>query len=133
MKRYVLRARLVDDPPPVCDAQAEFIGELSANANKELSIEVSLNQISSRWQDVTIDIVEYKEVYHKIRSTEDLFQVRTNDTVQLESWVVARAVVQLWRAVHGPPSDCPAMVVVWRRGSLLLLRCWRTTRCRCRR
>lgn len=56
--------------------QAEFIGELSANANKELSIEVSLDSIKGRWQDVAIDVVEYKDVYHKIRSTEDLYQVR---------------------------------------------------------
>jgi dynein heavy chain len=57
-------------------SQAEFIGELSANANKELSIEVSLDSIKGRWQDVAIDVVEYKDVYHKIRSTEDLYQVR---------------------------------------------------------
>lgn len=64
---------------------------------------MSLNQISSRWQDVTIDIVEYKEVYHKIRSTEDLFQVRTNDTVQLElgsrSWRCAALARCPWPTV----------------------------------
>jgi dynein heavy chain, axonemal len=71
--------------------QAEFIGELSANANKELSIEVSLDGITSRWQDITIDIVDYKEVYHKIRSTEDLFQVRYDPSVGLTGIVYREA------------------------------------------
>ena len=65
--------------------QAEFIGELSANANKELAIEVSLDQITARWQEVSIDIVAYKEVYHKVRSTEDLYQVLEDDSVSLST------------------------------------------------
>ena len=64
---------------------SEFIGELSANATKELNIERSLEDIETRWADVSIDIAEYKEVYFKIRSTEDLFQILEDDSVALST------------------------------------------------
>ena len=53
-------------------AHADMIGEMSANANKELNIEQGLVAIEERWKDIDIDITNY--VYYKIRSTEDLFQ-----------------------------------------------------------
>lgn len=53
---------------------AEFIEELSASANKELAIEMSLAEIRKVWADMKIDYAKYKEVYFKIRSTEELFQ-----------------------------------------------------------
>lgn len=38
------------------NAHTEFIGELSTNANKELAIEVALNELEKRWIDVELDI-----------------------------------------------------------------------------
>jgi dynein heavy chain, axonemal len=62
-----------------------FVGELSTNANKELSIELSLAALALRWQSIDIDVAPYKEGNFKIRSTEDLFQVLEDDGVQLSS------------------------------------------------
>ncbi|CAM9519959.1 unnamed protein product, partial [Discosporangium mesarthrocarpum] len=57
---------------------AEFIGDLSTTANKELNIEQASARfcIAERWRDINIDMGEYKDKYHKIRSTDDLFQAR---------------------------------------------------------
>ena len=64
---------------------SDFIGEMSGNANKELNIERSLQEIEVRWADVIIDMAEYKDVYFKIRSTEDLFQLLEDDSVALST------------------------------------------------
>ncbi|GMI21327.1 hypothetical protein TeGR_g3290 [Tetraparma gracilis] len=64
---------------------SEFVGEMSANANKELNIERSLADIETRWADVIIDMAEYKEIYYKVRSTEDLFQLLEDDSVALST------------------------------------------------
>ena len=64
---------------------ADFIGTLSANANKELSIEEALNGIKERWATVTIDMGEYKGVYFKIQSADDLFMALEDDQVQLST------------------------------------------------
>jgi dynein heavy chain len=62
----------------------DFISELSANANKELSIEQSLASIALRWQSIDIETAPYKGTY-KISSTDDLFQVLEDDSVQLST------------------------------------------------
>ena len=62
-------------------AHADMIGEMSANANKELNIEQGLVAIEERWKDIDIDITNYKDIYYKIRSTEDLFQSLEDDAV----------------------------------------------------
>ena len=64
---------------------ADFIGEMSANANKEFAIETALQDIAKRWGDIDIDIVEYKEVYFKVRSTEDLFAFLEDDQVAIST------------------------------------------------
>ena len=64
---------------------ADFIGELSGNANKELAIETALEAIEGRWVDIIIDAAEYKEVYFKIKSTDDLYQVLEDDAVSLST------------------------------------------------
>ena len=64
---------------------ADFIGTLSANANKELSIEQALNGIQERWGVVTIEMGEYKNVYYKILTADDLFMALEDDQVQLST------------------------------------------------
>ncbi|CAK4669134.1 unnamed protein product [Aphanomyces euteiches] len=64
---------------------AEFISNMSANASKELSIEQALDGIEARWNSIEIDIVEYKSVYFKVRSAEDLFTALEDDQVQLST------------------------------------------------
>ncbi len=61
---------------------ADFIEELSGKANMELAIEKSLAEIASAWSRIDIDLVEYKEVYYKIRSTDDLFQTLEDHAVK---------------------------------------------------
>ena len=67
-----------------------FIGELSNNANKELAIEQSLIEIAEAWKDIDIDTVEYKEVYYKIRSTEDLYGFLEDHQVTLSAMKTSR-------------------------------------------
>ncbi|RQM24639.1 hypothetical protein B5M09_005107 [Aphanomyces astaci] len=64
---------------------AEFISTLSGNASKELSIEQALDGIESRWNSINIDMVEYKSVYFKVRSADDLFTALEDDQVQLST------------------------------------------------
>ncbi|KAE9255217.1 Dynein-1-beta heavy chain, flagellar inner arm I1 complex [Phytophthora fragariae] len=64
---------------------AEFISTLSGNAGKELSIEQTLDNIEKRWAAIDVDITEYKGVYYKIRSADDLFTALEDDQVQLST------------------------------------------------
>ncbi|RHY32696.1 hypothetical protein DYB32_002341, partial [Aphanomyces invadans] len=64
---------------------AEFISNMSSNASKELSIEQALDGIETRWNSIDVDIVEYKSVYFKVRSAEDLFTALEDDQVQLST------------------------------------------------
>ena len=64
---------------------AEFIGDLSSNANKELAIEQSLGEIENRWMSVELDIGTYKDKYYKLRSTDDVSQFLEDDAVALST------------------------------------------------
>jgi len=66
-------------------SHTEFIGEMSANANKELAIEVALNDLEKRWADVELDIGTYKEKYYKFRSTDEISQFLEDDSVALST------------------------------------------------
>jgi dynein heavy chain len=64
---------------------ADFISTLSSSANKELAIEQALEAIANRWESEEIDMVEYKSVYFKVRSTEDLFTALEDDQVAVST------------------------------------------------
>jgi dynein heavy chain len=64
---------------------SEFIGEMSANANKELQIEVALADIEERWQEISINLAPYKDKYFKVQSTEDLYQFLEDDQVSVST------------------------------------------------
>eukprot|EP00743_Colponemidia_sp_Colp-15_P025432 GILK01038455.1.p1 GENE.GILK01038455.1~~GILK01038455.1.p1 ORF type:complete len:292 (-),score=77.18 GILK01038455.1:1-819(-) len=64
---------------------AELIAELSSNAVKELSIEQALANISAIWTDLKLDIVDHKDVYWKIRGTDELFQALEENQVTLSA------------------------------------------------
>ena len=64
---------------------SDFIGELSANAFKELSIEKSLKEIETIWQDMKIEMSRYKQQYYKITTTEELFQTLEDHLVNLST------------------------------------------------
>eukprot|EP01138_Halocafeteria_seosinensis_P001392 gb/GECG01001428.1/.p1 GENE.gb/GECG01001428.1/~~gb/GECG01001428.1/.p1 ORF type:complete len:4689 (+),score=693.48 gb/GECG01001428.1/:1-14067(+) len=64
---------------------ADFVGELSANAFKELSIENSLKEIERIWHDMQIEMSVYKQQYYKISTTEDLFQTLEDHLVNLST------------------------------------------------
>ncbi|CAM9180031.1 unnamed protein product [Ectocarpus fasciculatus] len=66
-------------------AHAEFIGELSSNANKELAIENTLAELEKRWADIELDVGAYKDKYYKLKSTDDLTQFLEDDSVALST------------------------------------------------
>eukprot|EP00232_Nephroselmis_pyriformis_P029065 CAMPEP_0182867354 /NCGR_PEP_ID=MMETSP0034_2-20130328/8675_1 /TAXON_ID=156128 /ORGANISM="Nephroselmis pyriformis, Strain CCMP717" /LENGTH=4528 /DNA_ID=CAMNT_0024999703 /DNA_START=83 /DNA_END=13669 /DNA_ORIENTATION=- len=72
------------------DAHAEFIGELSTNASKELAIEQSLESIGVIWEGeegLVLDMVPYKdskEIF-KLRSTEDVYAALEDNVVTLST------------------------------------------------
>ena len=47
---------------------AEFIGELSSNANKELAIETALEAIEGRWIDIVIDVTSTRKCTSRSRA-----------------------------------------------------------------
>ncbi len=63
----------------------DFIQDTSNAANKELAIENSLAEIAAAWAGLDLDLVEYKQVYYKVRSTEDLFQTLEDQAVAVSA------------------------------------------------
>ncbi|GBG32973.1 Dynein heavy chain 2, axonemal [Hondaea fermentalgiana] len=63
----------------------EFISEMSANANKELAIEQSLKDIEETWSTIDIEMGDYKEVYWKVKSTEEMFTQLEDNQVALST------------------------------------------------
>ncbi|OQR95763.1 dynein heavy chain, partial [Thraustotheca clavata] len=90
---------------------AEFISAMSANASKELSIEQALDSISARWDSIDLDMVEYKTVYFKVRSAEDLFTSLEDDQVQLSTMKASpffesfKAKITYWEAALSHVSE----------------------------
>lgn len=64
---------------------AEFIGELSANANKELAIEMALQDLEKRWAEVQLEVGQYKEKYWKLKAVDDITQFLEDDSVALST------------------------------------------------
>ena len=69
---------------------AEFIGDLSATANKELGIETALNEMDSAWENVEIEMTVHKEIYVKIRDVEDLFAQLEDNQVSISTMKASR-------------------------------------------
>ena len=69
---------------------ADFIGELSANANKELGIESALNEMDGIWAEVNIEMSDHKEIYYKIRDVEDLFAQLEDNQVSISTMKASR-------------------------------------------
>jgi len=63
----------------------EFISDMSSNANKELAIEQSLSEIEEVWLSVNIEMTEFKTVYWKIKSTEEMFTQLEDNQVSLST------------------------------------------------
>jgi len=63
----------------------DFISEMSANANKELAIEQSLEEIEEAWSTIDIEMGEYKEIFWKVKSTEDMFAQLEDNQVALST------------------------------------------------
>ncbi|KAJ3375748.1 Dynein heavy chain 2, axonemal [Allomyces arbusculus] len=67
------------------DQYSESIGIMSGAATKELSIEEGLQGIKDAWQSLELDIVGYKDKYHKVRSTDAIFELLEDNQVTLSS------------------------------------------------
>jgi dynein heavy chain len=63
----------------------EYIGEIAANANKELAIEKSLEELEERWISIELDIDLYKDKYYKLKSTDDIAQILEDDSVAIST------------------------------------------------
>jgi dynein heavy chain len=53
---------------------ADLIARLADDAKKEAKIENGLEEISKVWATMQVDVVEHKNVYFKLRTTEELYQ-----------------------------------------------------------
>ena len=69
---------------------SEFIGNMSSNANKEAAIEAALKEITRVWGEVIIDMMPFKDLYYKVRSTEDLYTQLEDNQVQLSTMKASR-------------------------------------------
>ena len=78
----------------------EFIATISGNANKEAAIEAALKEITSIWADVVIDMMPFKDMYHKIRSTEDLYTQLEDNQVQLSTMKASRFFMVFEKEIH---------------------------------
>ncbi|CEL98551.1 unnamed protein product [Vitrella brassicaformis CCMP3155] len=64
---------------------AELIARLADEARKEYKIETGLKDIAEKWEDVLLDIVVHKEVYYKLRTSEELFTMLEEHILSLSS------------------------------------------------
>jgi dynein heavy chain, axonemal len=69
---------------------ADFIGDLSATANKELGIESALSEMNVAWENVEIEMTAHKEIYYKIRDVEDLFAQLEDNQVSISTMKASR-------------------------------------------
>ncbi|KAI4898373.1 hypothetical protein NFI96_012388, partial [Prochilodus magdalenae] len=75
------------------EQHAERICEISGAASKELSIEQSLEGIAKTWEETSLDIAPYKDKgHHRLRSTEEVFQVLEDNQVTLSTMKASRFV-----------------------------------------
>uniref|UniRef100_A0A8D0HGT5 Dynein axonemal heavy chain 2 n=1 Tax=Sphenodon punctatus TaxID=8508 RepID=A0A8D0HGT5_SPHPU len=75
------------------DQHVEKISEISASATKELSIELSLQNIAKAWEVTVLDIVPYKEKeHHRLRGTDEVFQALEDNQVALSTMKASRFV-----------------------------------------
>ena len=62
---------------------AEAVGNLASVANRELSIEAALDEITRVWDSLLLDIGPHKGTYFKLRGTEELSQFLEDHQVSL--------------------------------------------------
>ncbi|XP_038624757.1 dynein heavy chain 2, axonemal [Tachyglossus aculeatus] len=75
------------------DQHAEKIGEISASATKELSIEMALEGMTKTWSVIQLDIVLYKDKGHyRLRGTDEVFQALEDNQVALSTMKSSRFV-----------------------------------------
>ena len=75
------------------------MGELSSNANKELAIEQALEEIEGVWKDILIEMGEFKQVYYKVRSTEDMFTQLEDNQVQFSTMKASKFYVSFEKPI----------------------------------
>jgi dynein heavy chain, axonemal len=71
-------------PWGVSDALRVVRTSAQVNASKELAIENSIKAIAAAWQDLNLDVAEYKQTF-KLRSTEDVFAALEDNSVTLST------------------------------------------------
>ncbi|XP_061620043.1 LOW QUALITY PROTEIN: dynein axonemal heavy chain 2 [Phyllopteryx taeniolatus] len=75
------------------DKYADKICEISGAASKELSIEQGLEEIIKTWDELTLDIVPYKDKGHfRLKGTEDILQALEDNQVTLSTMKASRFV-----------------------------------------
>ncbi|XP_028810290.1 dynein heavy chain 2, axonemal isoform X2 [Denticeps clupeoides] len=75
------------------DQHATSISEITVAASKELSIEETLESIARTLKEMCLDIVPYKSKgHHRLRRTEELFQVLEDNQVTLSTIKASRFV-----------------------------------------
>jgi dynein heavy chain len=70
----------------------EDISNMSNSATQELNIERDLEKIRGTWQVMQFDIVDYKQVYFKLKSAEDIFLALDDNMATLGSMKISQYV-----------------------------------------
>eukprot|EP01116_Phalansterium_solitarium_P023771 TRINITY_DN849_c1_g1_i4.p1 TRINITY_DN849_c1_g1~~TRINITY_DN849_c1_g1_i4.p1 ORF type:complete len:3887 (-),score=1955.58 TRINITY_DN849_c1_g1_i4:123-11783(-) len=65
------------------DAYQDSIGNMSANASKEMAIEDALRSIEATWLEVRLDVLPHKEGYYRLQPSEEIFQTLEDNQVTL--------------------------------------------------
>ena len=96
---------------------SEFVGTMSSNANKELAIETALGEIEEAWRGIDIELAPFKEVYYKIKTTEDLFTQLEDNQVALSTMKASRFYLSFeekitkWEAALSTISEVVEMIM----------------------
>ena len=66
------------------------IGTMATTAGKELAIEEALVKIEALWDELTLDLAEYKGEYLKLRSVDDVYAALEDNAVALSTMKASR-------------------------------------------
>ena len=90
---------------------SDIIGNIAANANKELKIEDQLTDIKCRWEQISIKVISYKSIYYKVSFSEDLISVLDDDIVSIAAmksskcYEIFKDTIDLWENILSTISE----------------------------
>ena len=95
----------------------ELISNLSTAAGKELAIEEALVRIAAAWDELTMDLADYKGDYLKLRTVDDLYAALEDNAVMLSTMKASRFAASFltqldtWEKSLSHISECVEMMM----------------------